>query len=70
VNSDENSSDKEDMESQDKEDVRYRSRPDGGFTSAVSIHLHVNSKLKYFVDNLKGCHTAQPASSPEEAVGP
>jgi hypothetical protein len=70
VNADEDSSDEEDVESQDKEDVGYRSHPGDGFTSAVSIHLHVNSELKYFVDNLKGCCTAQLASSPEEAVGP
>jgi hypothetical protein len=70
VNADEDSSDEEDMESQDEEDMGYGSRPGGGFTSAVSIHLHVNSELKYFVDNLKGCHTTQLASSLEEAVSP
>ncbi len=70
MNTHEDRNDKEDVESQDEEDVGYKSHPGGGFTSVVSIHLHVNSKLMYFVDNLKGYHTTQPASSPEEAVGP
>jgi len=70
VNTHEDRNDEEDVESQDEEDMGYGSHPSGGFTSAVSIHLHVNSELKYFVDNLKGYRTTQPASSPEEAVGP
>jgi hypothetical protein len=57
VNANEDSSDEEDVKSQDEEDMGYGSHPGGGFTFAISIHLHVNSGLKYFIDNLKGCRT-------------
>ena len=57
------------IESQDEGDMGCGVHPGGGFTSAVSIQPHADIELKYVIDNFKGYCTAQPVSSPEEAVG-